>query len=968
MTINNRYIKIFLLALFILAGGTNSDAVFKESDFGKTIDVLCAELEIKYKEQKELMHRYDLNAKIQHEQLVATMQQIDQLSLILYSQSSDFSFDMAYACQQATDLYNYSKIMHLPYNRIIKRIDSDIERFDSLIYVLKHIAPAIDEATAKSKKLHSSDADNEPSAVEQMADSIMETQQTHQTHQPASNKTDGGQTPQQAIDKILQQPVSGAQERVVLYVLNDKEKKIREKCLIYAQALRNNLIRAKQQLIKDKDFYDEVTSKLANLNKYALKRYEELQTSIFKNGGNNYFKVLASLGTNYYFIKKELQDKYGVLSRDGEKGSIASQWRGPVIAMTSVFILFYIFVASILSVIILRWLLPKRIKNKESYKSKSTIIGITCGVFLFTIFITIANSLMHHNFIVMAISITINYSWLMLVILVSLLFRLNGKQVKAGVLVYTPFMLMSFMVIVFRIIFIPNDVINLIFPPLALLFTIWQIFIIRKKRPVLPATDVLIAFVSLGAMVASCVLAWCGYTLLAVQIMVWWSFQLACIQTIICLYDLAMLYNRKYMIKRLKMHSLAKRQNRKKKISEDKRNAKLLEQARNGDFIYSTWLFDLFIRVVIPVLAVISVMLSLVFAANMFDMKQLLVKIFYYNFIDQEGLIQLSLYKIVLVLVLFFVFYYINYLAHSIYRKYKLKQAAKKNLTRRPNITLANNIITIMSWGSYFIFALVLFKVPKSGISLISAGLATGLGFAMKDILENFIYGLSLMSGRLRVGDFIECDGILGKVESIGYQSTQIVTLDGSIIAFLNTSLFNKNFKNMTKNHSYEYVKLPVGVAYGADVELVRELLVNDLSNKFNELTNASGRQVIQKKQGFKVFFDDFGDNSVNLLVAFWVLVEEKIAFVCDVKEAIYNTLQRNNIEIPFPQRDVYVRSLASPSPAAASDTTAPTINNENINKEKIKNSNKKDNSSKSLKKNSSKRLTRKDDNNDSRI
>ena len=123
MTINNRYIKIFLLALFILAGGTNSDAVFKESDFGKTIDVLCAELEIKYKEQKELMHRYDLNAKIQHEQLVATMQQIDQLSLILYSQSSDFSFDMAYACQQATDLYNYSKIMHLPYNRIIKRID-----------------------------------------------------------------------------------------------------------------------------------------------------------------------------------------------------------------------------------------------------------------------------------------------------------------------------------------------------------------------------------------------------------------------------------------------------------------------------------------------------------------------------------------------------------------------------------------------------------------------------------------------------------------------------------------------------------------------------------------------------------------------------------------------------------------------------------------------------------------------------
>ena len=177
----------------------------------------------------------------------------------------------------------------------------------------------------------------------------------------------------------------------------------------------------------------------------------------------------------------------------------------------------------------------------------------------------------------------------------------------------------------------------------------------------------------------------------------------------------------------------------------------------------------------------------------------------------------------------------------------------------------------------------------------------------MKDILENFIYGLSLMSGRVRVGDYIECDGILGKVESISYQSTQIVTLDGSVIAFLNASLFNKNFKNLTRNHSYEYVKLPVGVAYGVKVNEVRDMLVEAL-NKL--VVNKGNRCIIQKKQGFKVAFDDFGDNSVNLLITFWVLVEEKIEFVYKVKETIYNTLQENNIEIPFPQRDIYVRQL----------------------------------------------------------
>lgn len=91
-------------------------------------------------------------------------------------------------------------------------------------------------------------------------------------------------------------------------------------------------------------------------------------------------------------------------------------------------------------------------------------------------------------------------------------------------------------------------------------------------------------------------------------------------------------------------------------------------------------------------------------------------------------------------------------------------------------------------WVVYFIIAIQTLKIPATAISVISAGLATGVGFAMKDLLENFFYGISLMAGRVRVGDFIECDGVRGKVESITYQSTQILTADGCIIAFLNSS------------------------------------------------------------------------------------------------------------------------------------------------------------------------------------
>lgn len=157
------------------------------------------------------------------------------------------------------------------------------------------------------------------------------------------------------------------------------------------------------------------------------------------------------------------------------------------------------------------------------------------------------------------------------------------------------------------------------------------------------------------------------------------------------------------------------------------------------------------------------------------------------------------------------------------------------------------------------------------------------------------------------MGDYIECDGIRGKVDSITYQSTQILTGDGCVIAFLNSSLFSKNFKNITKNHSYELVKVPVGVAYGSNIEDVRHMLLDTVKGLFSKTSD--GRDVISEKRDISVVFDEFGDNSVNLYVSFWVLAEEKFVVIGKMKEAIYNTLNNNNIEIPFPQRDIHIIS-----------------------------------------------------------
>lgn len=284
MKLKNLYCRYLLLVIFLLTGVTQSDAVFKERDFGKTIDVLCAELELKYKEQKAIMQQYEQNAKSQHQMLVATMQQIDQLSLILYSQSSEFTFDMAYACQQATDLYHNSMITHVPFDKIMARFDSEIERYDSLIYVLKHISPAINDDVAQpqapakksSKKAKATPAvtapaktDSASSSIEDMADSIMLTKQaTHKNSEPLDKP-----------DEEEQQMEIPHNDKQALYVLNDKEKKIRELCLIYAKALRNNLVRIKNKMSNDKEYYDEVKNKLKSLNNYALKNMRSCKTT-----------------------------------------------------------------------------------------------------------------------------------------------------------------------------------------------------------------------------------------------------------------------------------------------------------------------------------------------------------------------------------------------------------------------------------------------------------------------------------------------------------------------------------------------------------------------------------------------------------------------------------------------------------------------------------------------------------------
>ena len=870
--------RLFLLAALLLTAFSFTHAVLKEKDLARTLGVLKAELQTTYEMQQAFMQSYEQQGMQQHQQLVWYMHQCEQIGLMLYSQSTENTFDMAYACQQASnlrrDLDNRNSKMR-QYDKIIARIKQEIERTDYLIRSLKRMPPVIDAdsilTASDSILLQAIDS------LESKKDSLL----------VARNSMDEEEV--EAIEEANEDEIPEEEDGIEPLYLTRAQQQNRNACLLFADTIRNNMQHFLESLEAENAYYQSVREKVLELDKYAQSRYKLLQDNIFRNGGANYFRILASLPMQIMMAKSTIDMRYKPFEGHSQ---LYSEWRGATVLFISIFLVLYLALSLGISYIVLRWLLPKKWRG-EGFKEKRRMLIFVVGIALFAIIVMIVRASVERNFIQMGTGLIINIAWLLEAIFLSLYVRLKSNQMRHAAIIYTPLMLLAFIVILFRIVLIPNALVNLIFPPVLLIFAIWQYIVAKRHRQYLPLLDKVYTHITTAAMIFSCVAAWIGYTLLAVQVMIWWTFQLAAIMTITFIYDLTKMYEARYLMKHLTSD-----------VTSDVEKVSLMKRVKKGEFIDKTWLYDFFCRTIVPILAVLSVLVSIYWAAQVFEMTSLCRKIFLRDIVNQTNLIRISLFRVCMAAALFFIFRYINYALRSFYLHFRKRYSETGESI---NKTLARNVIGIVCWGLFIIIVLVIFQVPKDGISIVGAGLATGLGFAMQSILENFIYGISLMSGRIHVGDYIECDGIAGRVESITYQSTQITTNDGSVIAFLNSALFSKNFKNMTRNHRYELIKVPVGVAYGTDVEQVRQLLVEALQPLCHE-ENAAGQPLTDTNIPVSVAFSDFGESSVDLKVCIWMLVEEKLAVTARVKEIIYNTLNKNGIEIPFPQRDVHLK------------------------------------------------------------
>ena len=895
--------KLTIILVSVLVLAIPAFAVFNERDFAKTLSILRSELHQEILKMEQMRERLNSRNEAQHEQLVEMTRKCNELALILYSQNQDYTFDLTYALEEVTRQYNDYEKQRLPFDEIVMRMNLEIERYEYLAEALRRLPPVLEKVDAV------------PDSLSAVMDTILVREAKH--HHEHGYDFVGSEGPDEDVSghehehelELELEHEHGHEHEHELeeepFYLDAQGQADRDSCLAYTLQLLELYTQFRDKVVIDSDHYEGMNSRLEESYNYARKRYEILQKMIFVYGQDNYLKVLRSLPSYSKLAFQDARRKYS-LGKDGPEADALSQseWRGPLVSMFILYILGFILLATLLSNLVIR-ILRKYVPRfqTEEFRLRSPLVTLLCGVLIFTLTVMIASVSVEHNFFQVASRLLMVYAWMLIAILISLLIRVPAANIRQISKLYLPVVLLGLIVITFRVIFIPNRLVNLIFPPIMLGFTIWQYFACRKAGSCRESrADLALGWITFAVMLVTLVMEMAGYVLLGIQVFIWWLFQLTAIETITALYVLFGRYEKKHLDKR-KM--------------EYKKTHTIYEPGRKDAYIAVTWLADFFQTALLPIVAILSVPLCIWLAANIFDLTEICKDIFYkpfFNLTDKAGneILHLSLYKLVLASTIFFLFRYLSYVLKAFYRRYRYDSLARKEQKtyihdNEINFTLANNIIGLLVWGSYIVFLVVLFKIPMGALSLVAAGLATGLGLAMKDILNNFIYGIQLMSGRLRVGDYIECDGIRGKVTSISYQTTQIQALDDTLVAFTNTTLFNKYFKNLTRSGAYEYLKIVVGVSYGTDVEKLRAVLLESL--KCLQTKDKYGRNIVDPKRGVVVAFETFGDSSIGIALKQYVLVEERYVYEARVKELVYNTLNENGIEIPFPQRDVHIIS-----------------------------------------------------------
>jgi small-conductance mechanosensitive channel len=273
-----------------------------------------------------------------------------------------------------------------------------------------------------------------------------------------------------------------------------------------------------------------------------------------------------------------------------------------------------------------------------------------------------------------------------------------------------------------------------------------------------------------------------------------------------------------------------------------------------------------------------------------------IVNILNYN-LFALGEAKITLLSILYLIILTFLLFYLsnrlkNFLIGKLLEKTKLDLGAKQAIG-----TIIRYVVVIVG----FLVILQTVGINLTTLNVVAGAVGVGIGFGLQNIANNFISGLIILFERpIKVGDRIEVDKIDGQVTAIGARSTRIKTNDNITIIVPNSKFISENVINWSFENEIVRFRIPVEVSYDSDVELVSRLLI--------EVANEN--EDVAKNPPPSVRFLRFGENSLYFELRAWsrARLHRRGLLTSDLNFAILRKFRQHKIEMPFPQRDLWIR------------------------------------------------------------
>lgn len=261
---------------------------------------------------------------------------------------------------------------------------------------------------------------------------------------------------------------------------------------------------------------------------------------------------------------------------------------------------------------------------------------------------------------------------------------------------------------------------------------------------------------------------------------------------------------------------------------------------------------------------------------------------------DTENPIKITIGLVLLVVVI----YLLTSIALGFFKRLYSRRLPEQD---RPKF---NTVFSFARWFIYLVVLLVVFDsvgINVTAIFAASAALLVGVGLALQTLFQDIISGIFILIDQsLHVGDIIELNGKVGRVEEIKLRTTRAVTRENRVLIIPNHLYLTNSLYNWTQNGTSTRESVEVGVAYGSDVQLVKQLL----------LQAATSHPEVMRNPAPEVLFTNFGDSSLDFKVIFTLNDSFKAQFPCsDIRFEIDRLFREHHIEIPFPQRDIHIIS-----------------------------------------------------------